>query len=126
MAMPGDLKTEPDEKVIFNAPFVSQQNMNVRLTNCGETAIGWMFKCTDVRRFTVTPTCGALDPDEQAILEVICEPFDYQRNLLRLTCEDRMTIEWTDAPSNSAQFSKGWFQSTGVVRRKVMAIEYNF
>ncbi len=39
MAMPGDLKTEPDEKVIFNAPFLSQQNMNLRLTNCGETPI---------------------------------------------------------------------------------------
>ncbi len=75
----------------------------------------------------MTPTCGALDPEEKAILEVICEPFDYQRNLLRLRGEDQMTIEWTDAPSNSAQFSKEWFQSTGVVRRsKVIAIEYNF
>ncbi len=119
--MPGDLKTEPDDKVIFNSPFLSRQNMNLRLTNLGEKRIGWIFKSTDVKRFTVNPTCGALGRHEKALLEVICEPFDCQQD----RCEDRVTIEWTDAPSNSAQFSKEWFQSTGVVRRKVIPIKYN-
>jgi hypothetical protein len=76
-AMPGDIITEPDKKIVFNAPFSEKNNYNVRLTNNGAHRIGWAIKTTNSARLNVTPPCGCLDNKENCMLTIACEPIDY-------------------------------------------------
>ena len=40
--------------------------------------------------------------------------------------EDRVTVEWTDAPADAGQvFNRAWFTGSGIIRRKVVGVEYN-
>jgi hypothetical protein len=57
------------------------------------------------------------------LLLVSCQPFD---NATEATNNDRITVEWTNAPDGAAkEFRREWFQGDGMVRRKNLPIEYN-
>ena len=120
---PGDIITEPDKKVVYNAPFSEKNVYNVRLTNNGAHRIGWAIKTTNMQRLNVTPPCGCLDAKEGVMLTIACEPFDFGA---ADTNNDRISFEWTNAPEGAAkQFRREWFQGDGMVRRKNLPIEYN-
>ena len=55
------------------------------------------------------------------VLDISCEPFDYEKEI----GQDRITLEWVDAPGGSKGFDREWFHGSGVTRRKVMPVEYN-
>ena len=57
----------------------------------------------------------------QVVIDITCETFDYEKEV----SQDRITIEWVDAPAGQKAFNREWFQGSGCLRRKVMPIEYN-
>ena len=121
--MPGDIITEPDKKIVYNAPFSEKNVYNIRLTNNGGRRMGWAIKTTNMQRLNVDPPCGVLDPKEAVMMSVSCEPFDFAAEN---TSNDRISFEWTNTPEGAAkQFRREWFQGDGMVRRKNVPIEYN-
>ena len=120
---PGDIHTAPNAKIVYNAPFNEKNQYLVRVTNLGAHRIGWAIKTTNAKRLNVNPPAGCLDAKEAVLLQVSCEPFQYENED---TNNDRITVEWTNAPAGAAQqFRREWFQSDGIVRRKNLPIEYN-
>ena len=120
---PGDIITEPDKRIVFNAPFSEKNTYNVRVTNNGAHRIGWAIKTTNMARLNVNPPNGCLDAKEGQMLTISCEPLNYGTDD---TNNDRITFEWTNAPEGAAkQFRREWFQGDGMVRRKNLPIEYN-
>ncbi|KAI1691775.1 zinc-finger double domain-containing protein [Ditylenchus destructor] len=74
-------------------------------------------------RLGVDPPCGVLDPNESVLMAVSCDSFDFAAEN---TQNDRITIEWTNAPEGATkQFRREWFQGDCMVRRKNLPIEYN-
>ena len=67
--MPADIITEPDKKVVYNAPFSEKNVYNIRLTNNGAHRIGWAIKTTNMRRLNVNPPCGCLDSKEGELVD---------------------------------------------------------
>ncbi len=121
MSLPHEISLEPKENIYFNAPYdVHVQNTNIRLKNTGDKKVGWAFKSTNVKRFSVTPTSGTLCPGEKKVLDVDCETFSEEP-----TTKDRMTIEWVNAPPGSDSCTKEWFQKSSCVRRQVIQVHYN-
>ena len=121
--VPGDIKTEPSAKLIFNAPFSEKNVYNIRLLNNGAHRIGYAIKTTNMKRLEVNPSSGVLDPKEAQMLTIAQQPFPFR------SCKqyvDRISIEWTNAPEGAAkQFRHEWFQGNGSICRKILPIEYN-
>ncbi len=120
---PGDILTAPDKKIVFNAPFSEKMVYYVRVQNNGAHRIGWAIKTTNMQRLNVDPPAGVLDPKEAQMLNISCEPFDFESEN---TSNDRISFEWTNSPEGAAKtFRREWFQGDGMVRRKNLPIEYN-
>ena len=121
--MPGEIKTQPNSKLVFNAPFSEKNRYNLTIANLGAHRIGWAIKTTNIKRLAVDPPAGVLDAKEEQMLFVSQDNFDYDTED---TNNDRVTFEWTNAPDGAAkQFRREWFQGDGIVRRKNIPIEYN-
>ncbi len=121
--MPGDIKTEPHAKIVYNAPFTEKNRYHLTIANLGAHRMGWAIKTTNMKRLSVDPPAGVLDPKEQQMLFVTCEDFSYETED---TNNDRITFEWTNAPEGAAKtFRREWFQGDGMIRRKNIPIEYN-
>eukprot|EP01083_Nonionella_stella_P287782 979685_1 len=101
--MPGDIITEPDKKIVYNAPFSEKNAYNIRLTNNGAHRIGWAIKTTNMARLQVDPPCGVLDPKESVMMTVACEPMDFDSEN---TGNDRISFDGPtppkEPPSSSA------------------------
>lgn len=69
VVMPGDVGTEPRDKLVFNSPFDQPITINVRLTNKGGKKVGWAVKSTNNQRYRVEPPCGVLDPKDTVKLQ---------------------------------------------------------
>ena len=120
---PGDIKTEPNAKIVYNAPFSEKNVYHVRVTNLGARRMGFAFKTTNNKRLSIEPPAGCLDPKESAMVAVSCDAFNYEGED---TNNDRITIEWTNTPEGAAkQFRREWFQGDGMIRRKNIPCEYN-
>nr|DAZ85801.1 TPA_exp: major sperm protein 124-3 [Enoplus brevis] len=123
MTMPGEIKTQPENKLIFGAPFDAPVTVSLRATNAGGKKIGWAIKTTNMRRFSVEPGMGTMEPKAHVNLSVTCNPFDIGNEDIS---NDRITIEWTDTPAGAGnKFQREWFQGSGIIRRKVINCEYN-
>ena len=88
--MPGDIKTEPGTKVVWNAPFSEKNVYHIRVTNLGARRMGFAFKTTNGKRLSLEPAAGVLDPKEQTMIAVSCDAFNYESED---TNNDRITIE---------------------------------
>ncbi|VDO69843.1 unnamed protein product [Haemonchus placei] len=120
---PGDINTQPNSKIVFNAPYDDKHTYHIKIINASGRRIGWAIKTTNMRRLGVDPACGVLDPKEATLMAVSCDVFDYGRED---TNNDRITVEWCNTPEGAAkQFRREWFQGDGMVRRKNLPIEYN-
>ncbi|KHN84847.1 Major sperm protein isoform beta [Toxocara canis] len=109
---PGDINTQPGQKIVFNAPYDDKHTYHIKA-----------IKTTNMRRLGVDPPCGVLDPKENVLMAVSCDTFNAATEDLN---NDRITIEWTNTPDGAAkQFRREWFQGDGMVRRKNLPIEYN-
>ncbi|RCN42468.1 MSP domain protein [Ancylostoma caninum] len=119
---PGDINTQPNSKIVFNAPYDDKHTYHIKITNASGSHIGWAIKTTNMRRLGVNPACGVLDPKESTLMAVSCDVLDYGRE----DTNDRITVEWCNTPDGAAkQFRCKWFQGDGMVRRKILPIEYN-
>jgi hypothetical protein len=120
---PDDIITQPNAKLVFNSPFDNKHTYYVKVFNTGSRRIGFAIKTTNMARLNVNPPSGVLDAKEAVLLSVSCEPFD---NVVEATNNDRITVEWTNAPDGvSKEFRREWLQGDGMVRRKNLPIEYN-
>jgi hypothetical protein len=120
---PGDIVTQPNSKIVFNAPYDDKRTYHIKVVNDGGRRIGYAIKTTNMRRLNVDPPAGVLDPKEAVLLAVSCDSFDIASEDSN---NDRITVEWTNAPDGAAkQFRREWFQGDGMVRRKNLPIEYN-
>ncbi|KAJ1355659.1 Major sperm protein 10/36/56/76 [Parelaphostrongylus tenuis] len=120
---PGDINTQPNAKIVFNAPYDDKHTYHIKIINASGRRIGWAIKTTNMKRLGVDPACGVLDPKEATLMAVSCDTFDYGRED---TNNDRITVEWCNTPEGAAkQFRREWFQGDGMVRRKNLPIEYN-
>jgi len=85
---PGDIATQPSNKIVFNSPFDDKRTYHIKASpypihssitiivatpilthlsrlqifNSGGHRIGWAIKTTNARRLGVDPPCGVLDP----------------------------------------------------------------
>ncbi|VDL77945.1 unnamed protein product [Nippostrongylus brasiliensis] len=120
---PGDINTQPNAKIVFNAPYDDKHTYHIKIINASGRRIGWVIKTTNMKRLGVDPACGVLDPKEATLMAVSCDVFDYGRED---TNNDRITVEWCNTPDGAAkQFRREWFQGDGMIRRKNLPIEYN-
>lgn len=108
-------------KLIFLTNF--KFNKIVQIENTGSSSIGWAIKTTNPKRLYVDPPCGVLDSKKDYLMAISCEPYDF---INENTKNDRITIEWANAPKNGGnKFRREWFQKDGMIRRKNIKIEYN-
>ncbi|CAI2332708.1 unnamed protein product [Caenorhabditis sp. 36 PRJEB53466] len=108
---PGDIATQPNAKIVFNAPYDDKHTYHIKVINSSARRIGYGIKTTNMKRL------GAV------LLAVSCDAFAFGQED---TNNDRITIEWTNTPDGAAkQFRREWFQGDGMVRRKNLPIEYN-
>ncbi|CAJ0961617.1 unnamed protein product, partial [Mesorhabditis belari] len=120
---PGDIITQPNSKLVFNAPFDNKHTYHIKMISVGSRRIGWAFKTNNIERLNVEPAFGVLDPKESVLVAVSCDAFACGQED---TNNDRITIVWANAPDGAAeQFQREWFQRDGIVRRKNLPIEYN-
>ena len=120
---PGDIATQPNAKIVFNAPYDDKHTYHIKVINDGGRRIGFAIKTTNMRRLNVDPPAGVLDPKEAVLLAVSCDAFDIASED---TNNDRITVEWTNSPDGAAkQFRREWFQGDGMVRRKNLQIGYD-
>ncbi len=128
-----ELVTEPSAAVVFNAPFLRAQTVQVRVTNrtVGRRRVAWVFKSTNVKRFHVRPTIGQLNWGESVVLEMTCQPIsgDYATEARRSRA-DRVTIEWLELAADSARvplfrMSSAWFAKAGKKWRRPLKVTYN-
>uniref|UniRef100_A0A1I7UPH9 Major sperm protein n=1 Tax=Caenorhabditis tropicalis TaxID=1561998 RepID=A0A1I7UPH9_9PELO len=120
---PGDIQTQPNAKIVFNAPYDDKHTYHIKVINSSARRIGYGIKTTNMKRLGVDPPCGVLDPKEAVLLAVSCDAFAFGQED---TNNDRITVEWTNTPDGAAkQFRREWFQGDGMVRRKNLPIEYN-
>ncbi|CAJ0930058.1 unnamed protein product, partial [Mesorhabditis belari] len=120
---PGDIITQPNAKVVFNAPYDDKHTHDIKLINAGGRRIGWAIKTSNMKRLGVDLPCGVLDPKEGVLVAVSCDAFAFGHEE---TNNDRIIIEWTNTPDGATkQFRREWFQGDGMVRRKNLPIEYN-
>ncbi|KAK6011520.1 MSP domain protein, partial [Ostertagia ostertagi] len=88
---PGDINTQPNSKIVFNAPYDDKHTYHIKIINASGRRIGWAIKTTNMKRLR----CGSC-----------------------LWCA-RPTLEWCNTPEGAAkQFRREWFQGDGMVRRK--------
>ncbi|CAJ0930122.1 unnamed protein product, partial [Mesorhabditis belari] len=120
---PGAIITQPNSKIIFNAPFDDRHTYHIKVINYSGRRIGYAWETTNLKRLVVDPSCGVLDPKEAVLVAVSCAPFDFGQED---THDDRIIFEWINAPDGVAkQFDREWFLGDGMVRRKNLLIEYN-
>ncbi|CAL2032421.1 unnamed protein product [Caenorhabditis brenneri] len=119
---PGDIQTQPEDKITFTTPFDEKKFQYVTLINSSARQLGYALKTTDMKRIGVDPPCGVLDPKKAVLLAVSCDAFAHGQEDKN---NDRITVEWTNTPDGIAkQFSREWFHGDGMVRRKDLSIEY--
>ncbi|VDP03087.1 unnamed protein product [Soboliphyme baturini] len=120
---PSDIFTQPSQVLYFNGPFNDSKNVPLRITNKGMGRIVWAMKCTNLKRLTIYPPVGVLDPKESVSLSIGCDPFDSQ---LGITERDTITVEWTAAPGDGPKkFDQEYFNADGIIRRKHLQVAYN-
>ncbi|CAI5448896.1 unnamed protein product [Caenorhabditis angaria] len=109
---PGDIQTQPNAKIVFNAPYDDKHTYHIKVINSSARRIGYGIKTTNMKRLGVDPPCGVLDPKEAVLLAVSCDAFAYGQED---TNNDRITVEWTNTPDGAAkQFRREWFQGDGM------------
>ncbi|ULU01796.1 hypothetical protein L3Y34_001826 [Caenorhabditis briggsae] len=103
---PGDIQTQPNAKIVFNAPYDDKHTYHIKVINSSARRIGYGIKTTNMKRLGVDPPCGVLDPKEAVLLAVSCDAFAYGQED---TNNDRITVEWTNTPDGAAkQFRREW------------------
>ncbi|KAI6191527.1 Major sperm protein [Aphelenchoides bicaudatus] len=120
---PEDISTQPNNKVVFNAPFDNKHTYHIKITNNGSRRIGWAIKTTIMDRLDVNPPYGVLEAKESALVAISCDAFDYKQEDNH---NDRIAIEWANTPEGAPkEFRREWFQGNVMVRRKNLRIKYN-
>ncbi|CAB3403646.1 unnamed protein product [Caenorhabditis bovis] len=110
---PGDIQTQPNAKIVFNAPYDDKHTYHIKVINSSARRIGYGIKTTNMKRLGVDPPCGVLDPKEAVLLAVSCDAFAFGQED---TNNDRITVEWTNTPDGAAkQFRREWFQGDGMI-----------
>ncbi|KAJ1359921.1 Serine/threonine-protein kinase sax-1 [Parelaphostrongylus tenuis] len=109
---PGDINTQPNAKIAFNAPYDDKHTYYIKIINASGRRIGWAIKKANMKRLGVDPAWGVLDPKEAALMTVSCDTFEFRRED---TNNDRITVEWCNTPERAAkQFRREWFQGDGI------------
>ena len=88
--MPGQLATDPDEIVKFNAPFDISQAFNIRIRNQSNRRIAFKLISIDSDRLEFHPPIGIVEEKKERA-DVIIETKVFQ---LRQGISDRIVIEW--------------------------------
>ncbi|ULU06907.1 hypothetical protein L3Y34_018594 [Caenorhabditis briggsae] len=117
---PGDIQTQPNAKIVFNAPYDDKHTYHIKVINSSARRIGYGIKTTNMKRLGVDPPCGVLDPKEAVLLAVSCDAFAYGQED---TNNDRITVEWTNTPDGAAkQFRREWFQGDGMRSASILIL----
>ncbi|KRZ16758.1 Major sperm protein 78 [Trichinella zimbabwensis] len=122
MALPTDIGTVPAEEVWFNAPCLSEQITALKISNPGKKLIGYRVVSKVENRYVVLPSQGALQPNKDLILNIICHPFPFRSESPPV---DTLIIEWVDAFEGQTEFNEDWFVLGGIVRKKIISVKFN-
>ena len=79
---PGDIQTQPNAKIVFNAPYDDKHTYHIKVINSSARRIGYGIKTTNMKRLGVDPPCGVLDPKEAVLLAVSCDAFAYGQEVI--------------------------------------------
>ncbi|WKY01645.1 hypothetical protein Q1695_015566 [Nippostrongylus brasiliensis] len=58
---PSDINTQPNARIVFNAPYNDKHTYPIKIFNGSGRRIGWAIKTTNTNRLGVDPTCGVFD-----------------------------------------------------------------
>ncbi|KAJ1352994.1 hypothetical protein KIN20_009532 [Parelaphostrongylus tenuis] len=78
---PDDIFTQPNSKIVSNAPYNDKHTYHIRIINASPRRIGWAIKTTNMKLLGVDPACGVLGPKEATLMAVSCDTFEYGREL---------------------------------------------
>ncbi|KRZ74993.1 Major sperm protein 78 [Trichinella papuae] len=122
MALPTDIGTVPAEEVWFNAPCLSEQITALRISNPGKKLLGYRVVSKVENRYVVLPSQGALQPNKDLILNIVCHPFPFRSESPPV---DTLIIEWVNAFEGETEFNEDWFVMGGIVRKKIISVKFN-
>lgn len=95
----------------------------IQIINTGVRSIGWAIHTSNKKRLRVDPPSGVLDPWKVVFVAVSCDAFEVSSED---TNNDRVIIEWTNAPDGAAKrFRRKWFEGDNIVLRKNIPVECN-
>uniref|UniRef100_A0A915IAH8 Major sperm protein n=1 Tax=Romanomermis culicivorax TaxID=13658 RepID=A0A915IAH8_ROMCU len=102
MAAPGDIISEPGQRVMFNAPFLDKMRVCVRFTNDGARAVAWMLKTNAPSRVSGTPAFGVIQAKQNCKERLMSKNYD--------TChkhsEYKVGINWLSAGRRNDAFDE--------------------
>ncbi|KAJ1347884.1 hypothetical protein KIN20_003050 [Parelaphostrongylus tenuis] len=88
---PGDINTQPNTKIVFNAPYDNDIAFNapyddkhtyhIKIINASRRRIAWAIKTPNMERLGVDPAWGVLDPKEATLMTVSCDTFEFRREV---------------------------------------------
>ncbi|KAK6027104.1 MSP domain protein [Ostertagia ostertagi] len=120
---PGDINTQPNSKIVFNAPYDDKHTYHIKIINASGRRIGWAIKTTNMKRLGVDPACGVLDPRRPPLWlsPVMCSTTDVRTPTTTVLPSNGATL-LTELPSNSVvNGSKVMVWS----EERISSIEYN-
>ncbi|CDW56393.1 Major sperm protein [Trichuris trichiura] len=121
MAAQDEVKTQPDKRFSFNAPYSKDQVYAIRLTDDGPKPVMWTIQSTAPDRIKFSAENGYLPPTESTNVTVTLNPFEFKDGL-----NDRFNIEWINVPDDGPKaFDMEYMQKCDVIKKKVITIHYN-
>ncbi|KAF1760251.1 hypothetical protein GCK72_008497 [Caenorhabditis remanei] len=118
-AVPGELRTDPDEIVKFNAPFEISQAFNIKLWNKSNRRIAFKL-ITDSNLLEFHPPFGIVEGQGGRIfVKIETKVFKFRQGF-----SDRILIEWMNGPRHG-DVEPNYFMEGGMKNSKPLTVEYS-
>uniref|UniRef100_A0A183U231 Major sperm protein n=1 Tax=Toxocara canis TaxID=6265 RepID=A0A183U231_TOXCA len=96
------IKTQPEDQIVFNAPYDDKPINNIKITNSGDRRIGCAIKMTSIRCLSVDLPFSLLDPNDSVLMAVSYDTFNA---LTEDFNHDFVTVTRISTPDDAAQQS---------------------
>ncbi|EFP11900.1 hypothetical protein CRE_29298 [Caenorhabditis remanei] len=118
-AVPGELRTDPDEIIKSNAPFEISQAFNIKLWNKSNRRIAFKL-ITDSNLLEFHPPFGILEGQGgRTFVKIETKVFKFRRGF-----SDRILIEWMNGPRHG-DVEPNYFMEGGMKNSKPLTVEYS-
>ncbi|KAK6022335.1 hypothetical protein OSTOST_11973 [Ostertagia ostertagi] len=99
---PGDINTQPNSKIVFNAPYDDKHTYHIKIINASGRRIGWAIKTTNMRDLVwiLPAVCSIPRRPPLWLSPVMCSTTDVRTPTTTVSLSNGATL-LTELPSNS-------------------------